>query len=35
MQAGYSDIVHSISYTLFQVLWEREPDLDKKVHEQG
>lgn len=33
MQIEYSDIVHSISYTLFQALWEREPDLDKKVHE--
>jgi hypothetical protein len=31
----YIDIVHEISQLLFQALWEQEPDLDKKVREQG
>lgn len=29
----YTDVVHKISYMLFQALWEEEPNLDKKVHE--
>lgn len=33
MQIEYNDIVQSISYTLFQALWEREPDLGNKIHE--
>jgi hypothetical protein len=33
MKIEYTDVVHSISYTLFQALWERESDLEHKVHE--
>ena len=31
----YTDIVDEISLHLFQALWEQEPDLHKKVREQG
>jgi hypothetical protein len=33
MKLEYSDIVHEISYTLFQAIWEGEPNLDQKVHQ--
>lgn len=29
----YTDVVKKIGQMLFQVLWEQEPDLEKKVHE--
>jgi hypothetical protein len=34
MKLEYTDVVREISYTLFQALWEQEPELDKKVHEK-
>lgn len=29
----HTDVVHEVSYMLFQALWEREPNLDKEVYE--
>lgn len=31
----YTDVVQKIGQMLFQALWEQEPNLDKKVREQG
>lgn len=31
----YTDVVDEISQKLFQALWEQEPDVHKKVREQG
>lgn len=31
--AEYNDVVQTISQMLFQALWEKEPNLDKKVRE--
>ena len=33
IESDYSDIVHEVSHILFQVLWEQEPDKEKKVRE--
>lgn len=33
MKLEYTDVVQELSYKLFQALWEREPNLEQKVHE--
>lgn len=33
MNAEYADIIYEMSYTLFNAICEREPDLDQKVHQ--
>lgn len=33
MKLEYTDIIRELSYTLFQALLEREPDLAQTVHE--
>ena len=33
MKHEYTDVVQELSYKLFQAFWEREPDLEQKVHQ--